>query len=125
MGTSGDSWAGLSIFARHGATDFRPRWATRRDGAWETLAEKVADGNRQTAGPKRNLSPFGHVVDSYVVSTRYEGHGAKYRSFDKLRTGLRSRKMDTPVCRQAGGMGKPAVALSEPALNEVKGLWRR
>jgi hypothetical protein len=35
--------------------------------------------DRQTAGPKGNLSPFGHVVDSYVVSTRYEGHGAKYR----------------------------------------------
>jgi hypothetical protein len=35
--------------------------------------------DRQTAGPKGNLSPFGHVMDSYVVSTRYEGHGVKYR----------------------------------------------
>ena len=36
----------MSIFARYGATDFRPRWATRRDGARETPAEKVVDGMR-------------------------------------------------------------------------------
>ena len=34
---------GLSIFARYGATDFRPRWAARRDGTRETPAEKVVD----------------------------------------------------------------------------------
>jgi len=37
---------GVSIFARYGATDFRPRWSTRRDGAWEIPAEKRIDGMR-------------------------------------------------------------------------------
>ena len=31
-----DRLSDLSIFARYGATDFRPRWATRRDGTRET-----------------------------------------------------------------------------------------
>ena len=31
------------------------------------------------AGPKGELFPFGRVVEPSVVSTQYEGHGAKYR----------------------------------------------
>jgi hypothetical protein len=37
---------GLSIFARHGPIDFRPKWSTRRDDARETPAEKQVDGAR-------------------------------------------------------------------------------
>jgi hypothetical protein len=29
--------------------------------------------------PKREMSPFGHVVAIYVVSIRYEGHGVQHR----------------------------------------------
>ena len=36
----------LSIFARDVPTDFRPRWPTDRDGAWETPSEKRVDDKR-------------------------------------------------------------------------------
>jgi len=34
----------VSIFARHGATDFRPRWSTRKSDARETPDEKMIGG---------------------------------------------------------------------------------
>jgi len=40
------SRTGLSIFARHGPIDFRPKWSTPRDGAGEIPAEKWIDGTR-------------------------------------------------------------------------------
>ena len=29
--------------------------------------------------PKREMSPFGHVLGDYVVSVRCEGHGVEHR----------------------------------------------
>ena len=40
----------------------------------ERLVARKADGR-----PKREMSPFGHIVSEYVVSIRCEGHGVEYR----------------------------------------------
>jgi hypothetical protein len=57
------------------------------------------------------MSPFGHVLSDYMVSTRCEGHGVEYH----------------PNVTENGHteQGNPSGALSELALNEVKGLWSR
>ena len=62
--SSGWLWSGFSTKARK-RRELEPA---------ERLIAQKADGR-----PKRETSPFGHIVCGYVVSTRYEGRGVQCR----------------------------------------------
>jgi len=65
--SSGWLWSGFSTKARK-RRELEP-------------AKRLTPVTAGTGRPKREISPFGHVVARYVVSTRYEGHGVQCRSF--------------------------------------------
>ena len=40
---------------------------------------ELEPAKRLTGRPKREMSPFGHVLSDYVVTARCEGHGVEHR----------------------------------------------
>jgi hypothetical protein len=68
----------------------------------ERLIAQKADGR-----PKRETSPFGHIVCGYVVSTRYEGRGVQCRP--KVTENGHTERSNPPTALSAMGAGGQAV----------------
>ena len=60
--------------------------------------------------PKREMSPFGHVVARYVVSTRCEGHGVQHRP-KVTENGHMERGNPPSALSGKAGAGDQAVSL--------------
>ena len=65
---------GVKLPAEGGDTPSRRLW-TARAKVWLKRRELEPAKAAVKRRPKREMSPFGHVLMRYVVTARYEGHG--------------------------------------------------
>jgi hypothetical protein len=83
-------------------------------------AKRLTPVTAGTGRPKREMSPFGHVVARYVVSTRYEGHGVQCRP--KVTENGCTERGNPPTALSAMGAGGQAVCPGGRDAPRSKGL---